>query len=223
MTNSQNDEIHSQAPSRRPGRPPVRCDEATLQLILDAAMNAFRDDGFAGTGMSAVAQRAGVSTKTLYRLVPTKTDLFHRVVAGRIARFVLETDHPDETSEDVQAGLERLLTAYGTLTFAPDALAVYRLVVSETCRFPELGRTFHEIAIRRTTEVMAAWLERQCRLGRLRLDDPVQAAGMLRGMMMMEPQRAALLGQAPPPDAAQIAERARACAALFLHGCGRQG
>ncbi len=87
---------------RRPGRPPIRSDEATLQLILDAAMDAFVADGFAGTGMSAVAQRAGVSTKTLYRLVPTKAELFHKVVAGRTARFVLEIDHLDNAAvEDV--------------------------------------------------------------------------------------------------------------------------
>src|SRR5580704_3358750 len=103
MSNSQIDEIPCQSTARRPGRPPVRSDEATLQLILDAAMAAFGDDGFAGTGMSAVAQRAGVSTKTLYRLVPTKADLFRQVVAGRTARFVLEIDHPHDAAEDVRA------------------------------------------------------------------------------------------------------------------------
>jgi len=219
MTNSQIDEIACQP--RRPGRPPVRSDEATLELILDAAMEAFVADGFAGTGMSAVAQRAGVSTKTLYRLVPTKAELFHKVVADRTTRFVLEIDNLDNAgAADVQTGLERLLTVYGNLTLAPDVMGVYRLVISETCRFPDLGHTFHDLAIRRTTEVMASWLERQRDLGRLRLADPYLAAGLLRGMMIMEPQRAALLGQAPLPDAAQIAERARSCAAVFLKGCG---
>jgi AcrR family transcriptional regulator len=221
MTNSQIDEIHPESPCRRsPGRPPVRSDAATLKLILDAAMAAFSADGFAGTGMSAVAQRAGVSTKTLYRLLPTKAELFHQVVASRTARFVLELDHGDDAAEDVRAGLERLLTAYGNLSFAPEVMGVFRLVISETCRFPELGRTFYDLAFRGTIDVMAGWLERQCRLGRLRLDDPYLAAEMLRGMMVMDPQRAAMLGQAAPLDAAQIAARARACAELFLRACG---
>ena len=42
--------------------------------------------------MADVAERAGVSTKTLYRLVPTKADLFANVIADRIGRFVLEYD-----------------------------------------------------------------------------------------------------------------------------------
>ena len=50
-------------------------------------------------------------------------------------------------------------------------------------------------------------------------DDPEQAADMLRGMMVMEPQRAALLGQASPPDGSAIAGRAKACARVFLEGC----
>ena len=51
------------------------------------------------------------------------------------------------------------------------------------------------------------------------LDDPEQAADMLRGMMVMEPQRAVLLAQAPPPGASAIAARAKACAKVFLEGC----
>jgi hypothetical protein len=42
---------------------------------------------------------------------------------------------------------------------------------------------------------------------------------MLRGMMIMEPQRATMLGQREPPDAEEIAARAKLCAKLFLEGC----
>jgi hypothetical protein len=42
---------------------------------------------------------------------------------------------------------------------------------------------------------------------------------MLRGMMIMEPQRAVMLGQRPAPDAEEIAARASMCARLFLNGC----
>jgi hypothetical protein len=42
---------------------------------------------------------------------------------------------------------------------------------------------------------------------------------MLRGMMAMEPQRAAILRQEPPPKIEAIQARARMCADLFLKGC----
>jgi len=55
--------------------------------------------------------------------------------------------------------------------------------------------------------------------GLLDLDGPVGAAGMLRGMMIMEPQRATMLRQRKAPNAKEIAARAKACAKLFLNGC----
>ena len=201
------------------GRPPVRSDEETLRLIVDAARQEFPAGGYAGTGMSAIAARAGVSTKTLYRLVPTKAALFRLVIRSRAGQFILAADALADAAEDLTAGLERLLTAYGNLAFDPEVIAVYRLVVGECGRFPELGQTFFEAAIRPTSRAIADWLARQCRRGSIKLNDPEQAADMLRGMMVMEPQRAALLGQAPPPDGPAIAGRAKACARAFLEGC----
>ena len=61
---------------RRPrGRPQVRSDEDTLQLLIAVAASAFQTNGYAGTSIGAVALAAGISTKTLYRLVATKADL----------------------------------------------------------------------------------------------------------------------------------------------------
>jgi AcrR family transcriptional regulator len=201
------------------GRPPLRSDEETLRLIIDAAGQEFRGRGYAGAAMSAIAARAGMSTKTLYRLVPTKAELFRLVIRGRAGQFILAAHELDHAAEDLAAGLERLLIAYGNLAFDPEVITVYRLVIGECGRFPELGQTFFEAAIRPTSRAIADWLAGQRRRGSIMLDDPEQAADMLRGMMVMEPQRAALLAQAPPPDAAAIAARAKACAKVFLEGC----
>jgi AcrR family transcriptional regulator len=201
------------------GRPPLRSDAETLKLIVEAARQEFPIGGYAGASMSAIAARAGVSTKTLYRLVPTKAELFRLAVRSRAGRFILAADELDDPAEDLTAGLERLLIAYGTLALDPEVIAVYRLVVGECSHFPELGQTFFEAAIRATSRPIADWLAHQCRRGSITLDDAEQAADMLRGMMAMEPQRAALLGQAPPPDASAIAARAKVCAKIFLEGC----
>jgi AcrR family transcriptional regulator len=207
---------NAEHPCRGRGRPPLRSDDETLRLIIDAAASMFRDGGYAGTGMSAIAALAGVSTKTLYRLVATKEELFRQVIRSRIDRFILAVD---QAPGDFAGGLERLLIAYGNLAFDPEVIAVYRLVVGECVRFPEVGRTFFETAIEPAGRAIAEWLARQTRQGLIKLDDPECAAEMLRGMMVFEPQRAALLGQAPPPNASAIVARARACAELFVRGC----
>ena len=62
---------------RRPrGRPQIRPDEETRRLVIEAARHEFQTSGYARASMASVSQHAGVSTKTMYRLIPTKADLF---------------------------------------------------------------------------------------------------------------------------------------------------
>jgi AcrR family transcriptional regulator len=165
-----------------------------------------------------VAQRAGVSTETLYRLIPNKAELFTSVVTERIRRFVLEIDL-DAESGDPAAVLERMLVAYASLTLEARTIAIYRLVLAECGNFPEIAPAFYQKAIQKTGEAMENSLRRLCARGAITLDDPQEATGMLRGMMIMEPQRAAMLGQREAPSATEIGKRAKRCARLFLEGC----
>jgi AcrR family transcriptional regulator len=205
---------------RSRGRPQVRADETTRHLIVEAAAQEFQANGYAATCIADVAQRAGISTKTLYRLVSTKAELFKSVVAERIGRFVFEIDHEAVAYDDPAAVLAQMLTVYGTLTLEARTIAINRLVLGECGNFPEIAAAYYETAILRTTEVMESALRRLCALGLIFLEDPHEATGMLRGMMTMEPQRAAMLGQSPAPDTDEIAARAKRCARLFLNGCG---
>jgi AcrR family transcriptional regulator len=204
---------------RSRGRPQIRPDEETRQLVIEAARQEFQANGYAGASMASVAQRAGVSTKTMYRLIPTKADLFRSVVSDRISRFMLEIDTDALDSLPLQDALERMLTAYGSLTLNQETVAIYRLVLGESDRFPELAATFYDVAVRRTSSAMESWLERQCRRGLIALEDLPAATSMLRGMMIMEPQRAVMLGERAAPDEVEIAGRARHCTRMFLEGC----
>jgi len=187
--------------------------------MVEAAELEFRASGYAGTSMCSVARRAGVSTKTLYRLIPTKAELFREVISRRIGGFVRASAVDARDQAGLREALTRLLTAYGELTLSKETVAAYGLVLAECRRFPELGRLFLDETSRGTGEAMTSWLLRHQKLGLLRLRDAALAAGMLRGMMAMDPQRAVILGQRSPLDHGEIAERASACAMLFLDGC----
>ena len=212
---------HESESARRPrGRPQVRSDEETRALIVEAAATEFQTKGFAGACIADVAQRAGISTKTLYRLVPNKVDLFESVVVDRIGRAVLEIEFEIGPDPDARQVIERILTAFGELTLEPGTIAINRLVIGESGNFPEIGRTFYAKAIRRTSEAMERALRRLCAAGVITLEDPAEATSMLRGMMIMDPQRAVMLGEALAPDHEAIRSRARRCARLFVEGCG---
>ncbi len=208
---------------RRPrGRPRIRPDEETRRLIIEAARHEFQTNGYAQASMASVAQKAGISTKTMYRLVPTKADLFRSVVSDRISRFMLELDPEALDAFALEDALERMLVTYGSLTLDGETIAMIQLVIGECDRFPEIAAAFYETAICRVGEAMEAWLQRQCDRGLIDIDDVRMATGLLRGMMVQEPQRAVMLGQRVPPDHAEISGRAQYCARIFLDGCRRR-
>jgi AcrR family transcriptional regulator len=206
-------------PRRPRGRPQVRPDDETLRVITDAAREEFLSRSFGDVSMASVAQRAGVSTKTMYRLFPAKADLFRNVVSARMGQFINELDVGSLDALTPVEALTRILTVSGGLALSPDGTTMYRLAVTERDRFPDLATFFFENAIGPASRILEDWLRKQCELGILKLDDPKLASGMLRGMIAMDPQRAVLLGQRPLPDAAEVAARARTCAELFLNGC----
>jgi len=210
---------NQQSVKRCRGRPQIRCDEDTKQLIVEAAAKEFQAKGYAATCIGDVAQSAGVSTRTLYRLIPTKADLFRAVVTDSIDGFMLAIDEQVLATLNLEAALERILAEFGRLTLSEKTIAINRLVIGECERFPEIAAAFYETAIQRISDAMANWLRRQCERGLIKVDDPQTAAGLLRGMMIMDPQRAAMLGQRSAPGPEEIVKRAKICARLFLDGC----
>src|SRR5260221_3248275 len=207
---SQNQEVVK----RGRGRPPVRSEEETRRKLIEAAALEFQAKGFDAAGMEAIAQRAEFSTRTIYQAVSTKTELFEMVVSDRIGRFMLTVDASVDDMLDPLDALTRMLIAYGNLTLPPEVIAITRLVISEGERFPEIAAAFHARAVERTNGLIEAWLVRQRDKGLIELSDATSAAGMLRGMMIMDPQRAVFMGRGKPPSAEEIVARAKACAHL---------
>jgi AcrR family transcriptional regulator len=214
---------NKEAQKRPRGRPQVRCDDETRSVLIAAASSQFQSNGFALSNINAIAQQAGVSTKTLYRLFPAKADLFASVVSDRIARFSVDLNRALLVRGSLEDEMEHILEVYANLAFDKEALGINKLVMAEADRFPEIALSFYERAVASTNKAIEKWLQTQVERGALELDNCAQAAGMLRGMMTMEPQRATILGQAPPLDTQQIKERARICASIFIKGCGPKG
>ncbi|MEI9926136.1 MAG: helix-turn-helix domain-containing protein [Bradyrhizobium sp.] len=87
-------ETSAERPGR--GRPQLRSDEETRGIIYDAARHEFAANGYAATSTETVARRAGISTKTLYRLVPNKAALFEAMVSDRLGSACASTRrHPE--------------------------------------------------------------------------------------------------------------------------------
>src|SRR5215468_2772063 len=182
------------------GRPQARPDEETRTVILDAARQEFATSGYAATSMESVARCAGVSTKTLYRLIPNKAALFEAIITDGIDRFVSRLRLRACDGSDVEAALREALIACGELILDGTVIGLLRMVIGESDNFPEIVETFYNKAIKRTESTLANWLKSQDARGLIAIDNPTEAAGMLLGMLAFQPQRAVIFGRTPAPS-----------------------
>jgi AcrR family transcriptional regulator len=202
------------------GRPQVRPDDESRQIIYEAARHEFAGGGFAASSMESVARRAGVSTKTLYRLIPNKAALFEGMVSDRLDRFLSDVNLRAVDHDDIEQALYAALMACADLSLDEEVVALQRMVLQEAGRSSDIAGTFYRNGIQRTLAALADWLRVQQGRGLIELDNIEEAAGMLLGMVAAAPQRAAIYGGVPLPSRSEIEARARTCAALFLRGCG---
>src|SRR5258706_1096268 len=209
-------EIDTNESRRCRGRPQLRRDDETRQVIYKAARDEFAAGGYAATSIEAVAPRAGVSTKTLYRLIPNKAALLKSMVSDRL---VSEVNLRAADHADIQEALGEALMAFADLALDAEVIALQRMVLQEPGKCSEIAGMYYVNGIERSAGALADWLRVQQRRGLIALDDVDEAAGMLLGMVAAAPRRAAIFGGLPLPSRSQIEARARTCAALFLRGC----
>jgi AcrR family transcriptional regulator len=204
---------------RHRGRPRVRPDAETRQVIYEAVRREFAAAGYGPTSMEVVAHRAGLSSKTLYRLFPNKAALIEGTISDRLERLLSgfslrATDH-----QNIGEALCTALASCADLALDAELVALQHMVLQEASKFSGIAGTFYANAVQRAAGALADWLRAQQIRGLIAFDDVDEAAGMLLGMIASAPRRAALFGGQPLPSRSQIDARVRTCAALFLHGC----
>jgi AcrR family transcriptional regulator len=212
-------EIDTNEDRRCRGRPQVRRDDETRQVIYEAARNEFAAGGYAATSIEAVARRAGVSTKTLYRLIPNKAALFGSMVSNRLDRLVSEVNLRSADHTDIEEALSAALMVCADLALDEEVIALQRMVLQEAGKFSDIARMYYTNGIERTAVALADWLRVQQSRGLIALDDIDEAAGMLLGMVAAAPRCAVIFGGLPLPSRSEIEARVRTCVALFLRGC----
>src|SRR3569832_88180 len=200
------------------GRPQARCDEETLAVIFEAARHEFAASGYAATSMDSVARRAGISTKTLYRLIPNKAALFEAMITDRIDTFASVVRLRACDGSNIEKALREALIVCGELVLNGDVISLQRVILGDSEKFPEIAEIFYRKALRRTEQTLANWLHAQSERGLIKIADVDTAAGMLLGMLVFQPQRAVLFGHASPPTREQLEARARGGAAAGRRG-----
>ena len=199
------------------------------RAILAAATDLFAARGYGAVSMEAIARAADVSKATLYAHFESKDRLFATIVRVACQENILASIEPayDPPNGEPNAGpdgdmdIGAVLRGIGgrILRFflAPRTLAIQRLVVAESVRFPELGLAFYVNGPAASRARLAAWMAAQASLC---VPEPDVAADQFLGLLRTGLFNRATMGIGPAPDEAEIDAAIAAAVGSFLRAFG---
>lgn len=186
--------------------------------LLEAAEELFIEHGYDKTSVEMIAEAAGIARQTVYNQFGSKEGLFLAITKGLAAEVTASISEPLDAGRDVRAMLERFLAGFVRVALSPRATAIYRLVISETPRFPVLGRVIYDEGVARTNADLAALLSVQSALD---VPDPELAARHLIALTMHHLHLLAHLGIAATVTPRRLQREIRSAVTAFLAIYGR--
>lgn len=188
--------------------------------LVDVAEKMFLERGFAETTMQMIAEAAGASKETLYRHFESKELLFAEIV-GRKARQI---SGPPMTRG---GAAETVLTELGTnllrAIVTGQASFLFKTVVAETVRTPELGDLFYERGPGLTVERLTQYLTDASERGELHCDDPAVAARLFLGAVVSQFHlRRLVQSNWKTPTTGEINRHIKAAVSMFLAEFGKR-
>ncbi|HEY1215239.1 MAG TPA: TetR/AcrR family transcriptional regulator [Bryobacteraceae bacterium] len=162
------------------------------RVVLAGARAVFLANGFAAATTDMIQQAAGVSKSTVYAYYPNKEALFVAVVEAECARFLKTINETQFSGKRLGETLLAMARAYLEIVLSSDALALFRMVMAEAPRLPELGRRFYVAGPARINAIVAQRLEigisnGELELGGIGLDSAASLfANMVRGEAQMQ-------------------------------------
>jgi AcrR family transcriptional regulator len=194
--------------------PPER---AARERILDAAFEAFSEDGFSGASTLDIATRARVSKRNLYADFGSKHAMLLACIRARIGRMQLSPQFPLPNDRDMLAAT---LIAFGSRlvqeTSHPTVIATFRLAIAEATRAPEIAATLDGAGRNAARNALAALLAKAQARGLVGPGAPAELAAQYLGLLWEGLMVGLLLGVAEAPMPEEVEHRAGRATAAFL-------
>jgi TetR/AcrR family transcriptional repressor of mexJK operon len=188
------------------------------ETILSIALQVFLEEGYAASSMSAIAARVGGSKGTLYNHFRSKAELFVAVIQDQCE--VHQNQMFDFAEPDIRKFLTELARRFVTLLLSDEVIAMHRIVVAETTRFPEIGEALYEAGPKRGKLRMVAYLKQAIADGRLKPCDPERAAEQAMEMALGGMYRRRLWNVGPIPTEQEIEAAIASAVDVFMAAYG---
>ena len=139
--------------------------------------------------MSGVAAALGGSKETLWNYFSSKEELFVAYLDEATAAFKSKLQPSTNSHVAVRQALEDFARHYTEAICSAEAVGLHRLAISESGRFPEVGRLFYERAPETMAALLATLLQGYMADGKLRRSDPMVAAERFLGLCLNDRYR----------------------------------
>lgn len=185
--------------------------------ILQGAWRVFIAEGLEGASVDRLAREAGVSKPTLYKYFESKEAIFLALITEQVSKVEGGRFNLDPSMGPPEVLLKRLGVGFVSILMQQRTLDTFRLLVSESARFPALGGAFEAAGPGRGLKALAAYLRALNALELLSIPDPD-----LAGQQFMALCECGFLRRAHTlkerPSRAQIEAVVESAVRLFLRG-----
>jgi TetR/AcrR family transcriptional regulator of autoinduction and epiphytic fitness len=149
-------------------------------LIVTAATALFLELGYDRTSLARIAEDSGVSRATLFKQFPTKAALFDAIVTEAWSTADEEDPPPEGNVVD---GLGVIGRRYAELLGRARMTDLFRIVIAELPRFPELAQAQFSHGKMPYFESVRSYLLAEHEAGTVRIEDVDLAATQFLGMI----------------------------------------
>jgi AcrR family transcriptional regulator len=122
------------------GRPPRERAGEVDARILDAARRVFLERGLAGATIDEIASVSGASKPTIYSRFPSKEALFTAVVTHYLDVSKAKSESDVHTGVTIEERFASVAISLLQWALSGDVVDVFRMVIAESRRFPDLAR-----------------------------------------------------------------------------------
>lgn len=192
------------------------------EALLRAAAEEFFERGYVATSIDAIIMRAGGSKRNIYNEFGNKEGLFLALVQENADAALSSLEFDEIDSPDLRETLIRFGRNLLAVYMSPTLIGIYRTIVTEANRFPDLARSFYERGPDRATRRLAGVLEAAKQRGEIESDDTLQLAGHFVGMIRDNLHLQVILGLRSPPSVDEARQAVISAVEVFLHGVFRR-
>ena len=153
------------------------------QAILDAAERVFMRDGFGLAGIDEIVAESGVSKRTLYAHFPSKEALFGAIVRDVCDQLLTPLRQPQTDDAAPREMLLALGRIFLDVILSPKTISLYRVVMAEAPRFPELAQVFFDSGYIPVSALLADYIDRMMARGAFRSVDSQHTAEAFYAIM----------------------------------------